>query len=328
MAADFWDLQRQAKKKTGIYLAIFIFLTLGMSVLLEFSMRNFAKESYEPDFPLLGASFLALTFGVAVFQYSMFQSFGGKYVAKSVGGRLIEPETNDPKERQVLNIVQEIALASSLPIPPVYLLKARQINAFAAGLRKDNAIIAITRGAIEKLNRNELQGVIAHEFGHIYNQDMRISMQLAAMVMGFFFVLYVAFRILQFSGLYGGRNSDDEKRGGNPVALAALLLIVAGAITWFAGSILKAMVSRQREYLADACAVQFTRNPEGIAGALKKIAEEQINDMPKEGMAYSHMYLDNHMGLSALFATHPPLQKRIQAILGLKYLPPEWKGDL
>jgi len=329
MAANFWELQRKARKKTAIYLTLFIFLTFSMAILLEFTMRNLAPDTYQADFPLLGVGFLGLTFGVAAFQYSMFQSFGGKYVAKSVGGRLIPRDTNNPKERLLLNIVEEIALASSLPTPPVYLLNARQINAFAAGLQQNSAIIAVTYGAIESLNRDELQGVIAHEFGHIYNRDMRINMQLAAMIMGFFFVLYFAFRLFQFSGLMGGgRRQSDDKRGGNPIVLAALLLMGAGAATWLAGSILKAMVSREREYLADACAVQFTRNPDGIANALRKISKEQINDMPKEGIAYSHMYLDNHQGLSALFATHPPLDKRIKAILGLDYLPQEWKDDL
>jgi heat shock protein HtpX len=157
---------------------------------------------------------------------------------------------------------------------------------------------------------------------------MKISMRLAAMVMGFFFVLYMAFRFLQFSNFT--RQSRDNRRngGGNPVLLAVFLLMGAGAVTWFAGSILKAMVSREREYLADACAVQFTRNPDGIANALRKIGKDQADDMPKQAMAYSHMYLDNHHGLNSLFATHPPLDKRIKAILGLEYLPPEWKKDL
>lgn len=327
MSANFWELQRKARKRTSIYLLIFIGITIGMSVLIEVLMRSFAKDSYQPDFPILGFAFLAMTFAVAAFQYSMFQSYGGSYVAKSVGGRLVSPDSRDPRERQLLNIVEEIAIASSLPVPPIYLLEAHQINAFAAGLSKNSAAVAITRGALEKLNRDEIQGVIGHEFGHIYNGDMKISMRLAAMVMGFFFVLYFAFRILQFSSLTGGRERD-EKRGGNPILLAALLLMGAGAVTWLFGSLLKAMVSREREYLADACAVQFTRNPNGIANALRKIGKDQTDDMPKQGMAISHMYLDNHVGFNSLFATHPPLEKRVKAILGLTFLPPEWKEDL
>ena len=214
-----------------------------------------------------------------------------------------------------------MALAASLPSPPVYILEdSREINAFAAGITPENAAITVTRGTMELLNRDELQGVVAHEFGHIYNGDMKISMRLAAMVMGFFFVLYIGMRLLQFSSF---RRRDEDSKG-NPVAIAALILLVAGVLTWFFGSVLKAMVSREKEYLADACAVQFTRNPNGIANALRKIAKEESHDMPNQGMAYSHLYLDNHSGLSALFATHPPLKKRIEAIEGKTYMPEEW----
>lgn len=328
MAMNFWEAQRRARSKTKGYLAVFILLTLAMAVGLEFALRALAGPQYNPDFPIFGLLFLGLTFGVASFQYSMFQSYGGRYVAESVGGRLIARDTGDPKEQQLLNIVEETAIASSLPVPPVYILDAKQINAFAAGLTPQYAAITVTRGALSLLNRDEIQGVIAHEFGHIYNGDMKISLRLAAMVMGFFFVLYFALRLVQIASLSGGRRSENGRRGGNPILLAALLLMGAGAVTWFAGSILKAMVSREREYLADACAVQFTRNPYGIANALRKIASEHEQDMPKQGMAYSHMYLDNHGDLQSLFATHPPVEKRIAAILGLTYLPPEWKQGL
>ena len=114
MSANFWELQRRAKKKTNLYLAIFISITLGMAICIEWAMRQLAQQGYQPDFPLLGVVFLGLTFGGAAFQYSMFQSYGGSYVAKSVGGRLISPDTTDPKERQLLNIVEEIAIAASL----------------------------------------------------------------------------------------------------------------------------------------------------------------------------------------------------------------------
>ncbi len=322
---DFWKAQKRAQGRTKIYLTIFVLLTLSMAFLIEVLMREFAGHSYPSEFPLVGLIFLGITFGVASFQYSMFKSFGGSYVAQSVGARRVDPQTRDPRERQLLNIVQEIAVASSLPVPPVFIIPAHQINAFAAGLKPDNAAVAISYGALEKLNRDEIQGVIAHEFGHIYNGDMKISMRLAAMVMGFMFVLYMAFRTLQFAGYAGGgRRRSDEQKGGNPILVAALLLMGAGAITWLAGSILKASVSREREYLADACAVQFTRNPYGIANALKKIGSDKADDMPKEGMSISHMYFSNRLGLSSLFATHPPLDKRIQAILGKTYMPKEW----
>ncbi len=309
---NFWEAQRRARKKTALYLGIFFLLSIGTAVLVELAYRNITQD-YE-DFPVVGPLFLLITLCVAGFQYSMFSSHGGGYVAESMGAYRIDPMTRDPKEKQILNIVEEVAIAASLPVPPVYIIPAHQINAFAAGVSPQNAAIAITEGSLDILNRDEVQGVIAHEFGHIYNGDMVISMRLAAMVMGFFFMLYFGMRMLQFSGLSG--RSRDGKKGGNPIQLAALLFLIAGAFTWLMGSILKASVSREREYLADACAVQFTRNPEGIANALRKIERESTKDMPKEGMAFSHMYLDNHNSLDSLFATHPPLAKRIAAIEG------------
>lgn len=318
---DFWEAQRRARSKTSLYLAIFIILTLSIATLLEFAMRYFAAESYDPPFPILGFIFLAITFIVAVFEYSMFRSYGGSYVALSVGGQKVTPNTNNFKEKQLLNIVEEMALAASLPVPPVFVLPSRSINAFAAGLTPQNAAITVTRGSLDLLSRDELQGVVAHEFGHVHNGDMKISMRLAAMVMGFFFVLYIGMKLLQFSP------RDSDKKGGNPVVLAALLLLAAGTLTWICGSILKAAVSREREYLADASAVQFTRNPEGIANALRKIEKHEVNDMPNKGMAYSHLYFDDNISLSSIFATHPPLRKRIAAIEGREYIPEEWHID-
>ena len=143
-------------------------------------------------------------------------------------------------------------------------------------MNSDNAAITITEGSMKLLTRDELQGVIAHEFGHIYNGDMKISMRLAAMVMGFFCVLWLGLRLLQFSTIRRGSRG----KGANPLVLAALILITAGAITWLAGNILKCTISREREYLADACAVQFACNPDGIANALRRIDAESKHDMP------------------------------------------------
>lgn len=316
MVMNFWEAQRKARARTAFYIAIFVLLTFGIAAVVELAMRHFARESYDPPLPYLGLIFLGITFCVAIFQYLRFRTQGGAYVAESMGGRLIDPRYASPKEKMLLNIVQEVALASSVPIPAVYLINANEINAFAAGMKPDDAIIAVTRGTLNLLNRDELQGVIAHEFGHIYNGDMLIGMRMAAMVMGFFFVLYLAMRLLQFSDFRGSR---DNKKGGNPIAIAALILFVAGIFTWFAGSILKSMISRQREYLADASSVQFTRNPTGIANALRKIKNESVHDMPKSGIAFSHLYLDDRSLMSALFATHPPLEKRIAAIEGRPY---------
>ncbi|MEC7839104.1 MAG: M48 family metallopeptidase [Chlamydiota bacterium] len=323
---NFWEAQDRARKKTKYYLAAFVTITVFVAAIAEMAMRYFAPQAYTTDFPILGFSFLVITFFVAFFNYSLYRQHGGSYVAESIGAKRIHPNTEHPMEKQLLNIAEEIAISSGLPLPAIYIIPAKQINAFAAGITSDNAAIAITEGALRVLNRDEVQGVIAHEFGHIYNGDMKISLRLAAMVMGFFFALYMGMRILQFSGLSRSRSSN--QKGANPLAIAALILMVAGVFSWFAGTLLKCVVSREREYLADACAVQFTRNPDGIANALRKIGHETHNDMPRGSAAFSHMYFDEHTGFSSLFATHPPLKKRIEAIEGKVYLPEEWKKEL
>lgn len=320
MVMNFWEAQRRAKAKTALYVSIFIALTLVAASLAEWAMRIFAANNYgSPDIPYVGLGFLALTFGVAGFNYMNYLQSGGSYVAESVGAELVDPDTRHPKERQLMNIVEEIALATSLPIPPVYILEAQEINAFAAGTNVDNAAVTVTRGCLNLLNRDELQGVLAHEFGHIYHRDMTIGMRVAAMIMGFFIVTYIGLRLLEGSS-YSSRRSEEDRRGGNPIAVLALILLVAGSITWFFGSILQAMVSRQREYLADASSVQYTRNPLGIANALRKIAQSNISDMPRSGKPFAHLYFNEHASLwSRIFATHPPIEDRIAAIEGGKY---------
>lgn len=323
MAMNFWEAQRRARSRTTLYLFVFTLLTLIVAALSELAMRHFSNGEYDPPLPYLGLTFLAITFIVAAFNYMSYKAYGGAYVAEALGAEEVDSTTAYPLERMLVNIVQETALASSLPVPRIFILDSKEINAFAAGMSSDDAAITVTVGALQLLTRDELQGVIAHEFGHIYNGDMVISMRLAAMVMGFFIVFYLGLRLMQ-----GSMYSSDDKKGGNPIALAALILLAAGTITWFFGSILKAMVSREREYLADACAVQFTRSPDGIANALRKIGQSMVSDMPKTGMAYSHLYFNDRSFWGELFSTHPPLEKRIAAIEDKEYLPEEWKKDL
>jgi heat shock protein HtpX len=320
---NFWEAQRKARGRTSLYVFVFVVLTLIIACLIEFVVRYLAYEGYSQPLPFLGLIFLVITFLVAGFYYLTYVGSGGSFVAESLGGRRVRSDSANLGEMQLLNLVEEMAVASGQPVPPVYIIESKEINAFAAGMGPKNAAITVTRGALQLLNRDELQGVIAHEFGHIYNADMKISMRLAAMVMGFVIVFYLGIRLLQGSLLFGGGRRRNG--GSNSVALVALIFLLAGAITWFAGAILRSMVSRQREYLADACAVQFTRNPDGIANALRKIAKYQaIKDMPKQGMAYAHLYFDNHSFWSSIFATHPPLEKRIAAIEGRTYIPDEW----
>jgi len=320
MAMNFWEAQRRARARTFWYVLMFTALTIGVAVLAEIAMRVFSQGSYDAPLPYIAFAFTAITFMVALIQYVRFKSQGGSVVAESVGAVKVDHKNPSQQVQRLLNIVEEMAVAAAIPVPVVYVLPADEINAFAAGMSPDDAIIAVTVGALNKLNRDELQGVVAHELGHIHNGDMLISMRIAAMVMGFFFILYIALRLVQTSNLRDG----DEKRG-NPLLLAALIFFAAGAFTWFAGSILKSMISRTREYLADASSVQYTRNPEGLANALRKISQESVHDMPSSGMAFSHMYFEDTSFMNKLFATHPPIEKRIAAIEGRKYIPEGWK---
>jgi heat shock protein HtpX len=321
MAIQFWQAQHKAKVRTWVYVITFVFLSLIVSTLAELALRYFAgPQNYDPPYPYFGLIFLGVTFLTAGYQYLSFSLYGGRAVAESLGGIEVLQDTQDPKERQLLNIIEEMSIASSVPMPEVFILNAKEINAFAAGMSQDKAAIAVTRGALYKLTRDELQGVVGHEFSHILNEDTKISTRLAALVMGFFIISVIGIRLMQGSLFVG---DDDQRDGGNGgggggqiIALAGLIFLVAGIFTWFAGSILKSFVSREREYLADASAVQFTRNPQGLIGALTKIGEEQVRDVPKSGMAFSHLYFNDTSFFSSLFATHPPLEKRIRVLQG------------
>jgi heat shock protein HtpX len=315
MAINFWQAQRQARVRTTLYISLFLLLTVLIAFLVEFVIRALYQQGEIPRMPYLGVLFFVVTVAVASFYYLTYKKQGGKFVAQSLGAQPLTLATAGYKEQQLLNIVEEMAVASGQPMPDVFVLNSKEINAFAAGIHPDNAAITVTTGALELLDREELQGVIAHEFGHIYNADMKINMRLAAMIMGFMFIIIFGVRLLEGAFLFGGRN---QRR--NPIAIVALVFLVAGAITWLAGAILRSSVSRQREYLADACAVQFTRNPNGLANALGKIAKRQdVRDMPRRGMGYSHLYFNNHSFWSSLFATHPPLEKRIAALEGTQH---------
>lgn len=232
---------------------------------------------------------------------------GGEAVARTLGGRPLARATPDPRERRLLNIVDEMAVASGLPAPPVYVLDGEPgINAFAAGTRPQQAVVAVTRGALDKLDRDELQGVVAHEFSHILNGDMRLNLRLIGLLHGIL-VLSLIGRVLLRSGGRGGKSRS-------PFALLGLLLVAVGHVGVLCGQLIKAAVSRQREFLADAAAVQFTRNPAGLAGALRRIAGHGADIGHPRAEEVSHMLFGASGRLSALFATHPPLAERIRRI--------------
>ncbi|MDI1312150.1 M48 family metallopeptidase [Prosthecobacter sp.] len=238
---------------------------------------------------------------------------GGSAVAESFGGRLVSSNTTHPEERKLRNVIEEMAIAAGVPVPKIYVLDDEKgINAFAAGHAPGDAAIAVTRGCMTLLNRDELQGVIGHEFSHILNGDMRLNLRIMGVIFGIL-CLAVIGRILIYSR--GGRDR-------NPLMLLGLALIVIGAIGVFFGRLIQAALSRQREFLADASSVQFTRNPAGLSSALQKIGSvgSQL-ESPRAGEA-SHMFFGNGLGepFFRMLATHPPLAERIRAI------DPSWDG--
>lgn len=235
---------------------------------------------------------------------------GGAAVATQLGGTPVPEDTHDFHYRRLRNVVEEVAIASGVPVPEIFVLEHEAgINAFAAGYAPSDAAIAVTRGALDKLNRDELQGVIAHEFSHVLNGDMRLNIRLMGVLFGILILAVVGRKILLYGR--GGRSKD-----GMPLLLAALVLMVVGYIGLFFGRLIKAGVSRQREYLADASAVQFTRQTTGLSGALKKIAGLPSGSRLESGDAeeISHMLFGDGIGFSSMFATHPPLVERIQAL--------------
>lgn len=289
-----------------------IWLTVGAADSISYTNWLFANRQ------LAGWTAAGITFfiGFASLYRVVSLRHGGNKVARDLGGTLVDPADADPLRRRLRNVVEEMAIASGVPTPEVYVLEHEAgINAFAAGFDTEDAAKAVTRGALETLTRDELQGVIAHEFSHIFNGDMRLNIQLMGPMFGILAIGQLG-RIL----LRGTRSSANRRsRGGS--AGAALALGIGLSITGFVGllfaRIVKAGVSRQREYLADASAVQFTRQSSGIAGALKKIGGYSAKSMLQDAQAeeVSHMlFASGFVSISGLLATHPPLLKRIQAI--------------
>ncbi|MBS0225532.1 MAG: M48 family metallopeptidase [Proteobacteria bacterium] len=245
---------------------------------------------------------------------------GGDAVALQLGGVAVPEDTIDPGLRRLRNVVEEISIASGVPVPKIYVLEHESaINAFAAGYTPSDAVIAVTRGALDRLNRDELQGVVAHEFSHILNGDMRLNIRLIGVLFGILMIGLVGRKILENSR-FGGRSG----RGSAMVFAAAAVAMIIGYAGLFFARMIKAGVSRSRESLADASAVQFTRQTSGLAGALKKIAGipagSRLDDRG-EAEEVSHMLFGDGVGFSGLFATHPPLLKRIQA------LDPSFQGE-
>ena len=261
--------------------------------------------------------------------YQLRQS-GGEGVAMMLGGEAVDPEEiKDPNIRRLMNVVEEMAIASGLSVPLVCILpKESGINAFAAGYSPDDAVIGVTRGAVDNLTRDELQGVIAHEFSHVLNGDMRLNIKLIGVLHGILVLTLTGWALIRgsFLGSHGGRRRDQAGVGPIQLVFLGLALVMIGFIGGLFGHMIKAALSRQREFLADASSVQFTRNPDGLSGALKKIGGLGLGSIlkaPKAEIA-SHMYFASGLTkwFDFLFATHPPLAERIRRI------DPSWDGEL
>lgn len=249
--------------------------------------------------------------GLASLYKTVVLSGGGGVVARSLGGVRISPDTTDPQQRRLLNVVEEMAIASGVPMPEVYLLEQESgINAFAAGHNPANAAIGVTRGTMTTLNRAELQGVIAHEFSHILNGDMRLNLRLMGLLFGLLVIAMIGRTVFRL----GSNSRDSKSRTFGAIMLIAAAVTTIGYVGLFLGRLIQAAISRHREQLADASAVQFTRDPTGLRGALvkigalssgSKIANPEVDEV-------AHMLFAP--GMRRMFATHPALEDRIKAI--------------
>ncbi len=339
--ATFYENQQEARRKTGL-LAFYFALAVTL-IILAVDVVLFAADRYlfvsssviGPSHQFnwsmfsgflqwlvsprgLGAS--AIT-ALILLAGSVFKTLalgkGGDRVAIMAGGTWVDLNTSDFKERQLLNVVEEMAIASGIKPPRVYLLREESgINAFVAGLTPNDTALAVTQGALEQLTRDELQGVIGHEFSHILNSDMRINVRMIGVLAGILMIGQIGRLLMDTRSRRISTRSN--KKGGNPLPFIGLALWFIGSIGLFFGQLIQAALSRQREFLADASSVQFTRNPLGIGGALIKIrdASQQSFLVSRHASDISHMCFGEVMRhrFTSLFATHPPLDERIQAI--------------
>jgi Zn-dependent protease with chaperone function len=323
---NFFEHQHRARKQSRWLILVFIMAVLAIVAAIDLLLLIAIGVTAEPGAQPLSAAEMAVAnwhllaggaiacvavIGLAsLFKTASLRSGGGQ-VARQLGGTLVESDTRDANRRRLRNIVEEIALASGVPVPEIYVLEQESgINAFAAGFTPSDAAVAVTRGALEKLNRNELQGVIAHEFSHILNGDMRINIRLMGTLFGILLLAIIGRRVLIHSHL-AGRSRD---KNGAVILLIAFGLMAVGYMGLFFGRWIKAAVSRQREYLADASAVQFTRDPDGISGALKKIAVySDASYLNADTEEISHMLFGDGRKMM-MFSTHPPLNERISRV--------------
>jgi Zn-dependent protease with chaperone function len=326
---DFFVQQDKTRRKTKWLVLFFSLAVVSMIVMIYFvalfvnfyATTQHHYDEQQPVFSFWDPKILlisALGTLAVIFIGSSYKTIalaaGGSAVAESLDGRLIATNTTDPDERKLLNVVEEMAIASGVPMPKVYVLDNEDyINAFAAGHTPSDAVVAVTHNCMTKLTRDELQGVIGHEFSHILNGDMRLNIRLIGLLFGIFCIATVG-RLLLYARSSG--------RGQNPLPLIGILLLVIGSLGVFFGRLIQAAVSRQREFLADASSVQFTRNPAGLSGALQKVGGYGSRMLSAHAPDAGHLFFGNALGdgFFDLMSTHPPLDQRVRAI------DPGWDG--
>lgn len=339
---DFFGHQEQAQRRTYalfawfacavvvVVFAVYAAVTIGLFAGQVFQGDSFQSQTewfqvhaFWDKIRFLWVSSIAVALILAGSAYKIYQlkQGGGAAVAEMLGGKRLPSNVRDVLAKRLLNVVEEMAIASGLPVPPVYILNQSGINAFAAGFSPSDTVIGVTRGAIEMLNRDELQGVIAHEFSHILHGDTRINMRMMGLLHGMTLISDAGMLLLtaRHSARYSSR-----QRGTAPAIFAlGFLLFLVGLVGMVVADLIKRAVSRQREFLADASAVQFTRNPEGIANALKVIGgyKEGSQVRHSDALPMGHFFFGNALkraavgvGATRWWASHPPLSERIQRI--------------
>jgi Zn-dependent protease with chaperone function len=313
---NFFERQEAARRMSARLLGLFGLAVLGIVVAIDCAVLFGMRVTMSSPERVAGMVVLTTILTLSVILIASLVRMaglrgGGSKVALELGATPVSEDTNDPQYRRLRNVIEEMAIASGVPVPQIYVLEEEAaINAFAAGWSPSDAAITVTRGALDRLNRDELQGVIAHEYSHVLNGDMRLNIELIGILFGILVLAIIGRKVLLNSR--GGRDSKSVA----PVIAIALALMIAGYIGLFFGRLIKAGLSRQREYLADASAVQFTRQTSGIAGALKKIGglADGSKLVAADAEEASHMFFGDGVGFSAMFATHPPLLARIQAL--------------
>ena len=314
---DFFAQQAKVRRSSRTLVWLFALAVFAIVVAVDLVCAFVLGVGLRP-LPLLGiAVAVVAVIGLCSAYRVASLAGGGAAVAREMNAVEVPADTTNPQWRRLRNVIEEVAIASGVPVPEIYVMQDEAgINAFAAGYTPTDAAVCVTQGCLDKLNRDELQGVIAHEFSHVLNGDMRLNIRLMGLLFGIM-AIWVVGRFLMWGGYFGLGDGRRRRGGGSSgqVALAGIALLAIGAIGVFFGRLIQAAVSRSRESLADASAVQFTRQTTGIAGALKKIAvfeEGSALQAPRKDEVRHMLFGDAEA--SSWFATHPPITRRIQAL--------------